>query len=110
MARKNNYKLVFNREIVGLGVANFIGAMFNSYTVTGAFSRTAVSYASGARSQVAGVISAFLVMFVLLFLTPVFAKVPYNTIAAVTIASCLSLMEVEIMWQLFKVSQENTKP
>jgi MFS superfamily sulfate permease-like transporter len=47
MARKNNYKLHFNREIIGLGVANFIGASFNSYSVTGAFSRTAVSYASG---------------------------------------------------------------
>jgi sulfate transporter 4 len=39
LARKNGYQLVPNQEIVGLGLANFIGACFNSYTTTGSFSR-----------------------------------------------------------------------
>jgi sulfate transporter 4 len=69
---------------------------------------SAVAATSGAKSQISGVISAFLVMFVLLFLTPVFAKVPYNVIAAVTIASCLQLVEYETGWYLFKVSASNT--
>lgn len=42
MARKNNYRLVYNREIWGLGVANLVGAAFNCYSTTGSFSRTAV--------------------------------------------------------------------
>jgi sulfate transporter 4 len=42
MARKNNYRLVYNREIWGLGVANLVGAAFNAYSTTGSFSRTAV--------------------------------------------------------------------
>jgi sulfate transporter 4 len=33
---------------VGLGIANFAGAMFNSYTTTGSFSRSAVNNSSGA--------------------------------------------------------------
>jgi sulfate transporter 4 len=39
VARKNNYELVPNKEIVGLGAANFVGAAFSSYTTTGSFSR-----------------------------------------------------------------------
>lgn len=39
LARKNDYKIDYNREIVGLGVANFFGAAFNCYTTTGSFSR-----------------------------------------------------------------------
>jgi hypothetical protein len=35
LARKNDYKIIYNREIIGLGVANFFGAAFNSYTTTG---------------------------------------------------------------------------
>jgi sulfate transporter 4 len=35
LARKNDYKIVYNREIIGLGVANFFGAAFNAYTTTG---------------------------------------------------------------------------
>ena len=42
MARKNNYRLEYNREIWGLGVANIVGAAFNCYSTTGSFSRTAV--------------------------------------------------------------------
>lgn len=35
LARKNDYKISYNREIIGLGVANFFGAAFNAYTTTG---------------------------------------------------------------------------
>lgn len=48
LARKNGYRLSYNREIIGLGLANFAGAMFNCYTTTGSFSRSAVNNASGA--------------------------------------------------------------
>jgi MFS superfamily sulfate permease-like transporter len=44
---KNGYELSYNQEIVGLGIANFAGAMFNSYTTTGSFSRSAVNNSSG---------------------------------------------------------------
>jgi len=45
--RKNGYELSYNQEIVGLGIANFAGAMFSSYTTTGSFSRSAVNNSSG---------------------------------------------------------------
>lgn len=47
LCRKNGYELSYNQEIVGLGIANFAGAMFNSYTTTGSFSRSAVNNSSG---------------------------------------------------------------
>ncbi len=47
LARKNNYELVANQEIVGLGLANFAGAAFHAYTTTGSFSRSAVNNESG---------------------------------------------------------------
>jgi hypothetical protein len=47
LARKNGYQLAYNQEIVGLGLANFAGALFSSYTTTGSFSRSAVNNNSG---------------------------------------------------------------
>ena len=47
LARKNGYELAYNREIIGLGLANFAGAMSNCYTTTGSFSRSAVNNNSG---------------------------------------------------------------
>ncbi len=48
LARKNGYKLQYNREIVGLGLANFFGAAFGCYTTTGSFSRSALNNEAGA--------------------------------------------------------------
>ena len=76
LARKNGYALAYNQEIVGLGLANFAGAAFSAYTTTGSFSRSAVNNASGARTQLAGFVTGVVVMLVLLFMTPVFAKLP----------------------------------
>jgi MFS superfamily sulfate permease-like transporter len=61
------------------------GAMFGSYTTTGSFSRSAINDSCGAKTQLAGFITGLLVMAVLLFLTPVFALMPYNTMAAIII-------------------------
>jgi hypothetical protein len=44
LARKNRYELVPNQEIVGLGLSNFAGAIFHSYTTTGSFSRWALPH------------------------------------------------------------------
>ncbi|GBF98588.1 sulfate transporter [Raphidocelis subcapitata] len=102
LARKNGYQLAYNQEIVGLGLANLAGAMFSAYTTTGSFSRSAVNNASGAKTQLAGFVTSIVVMLVLLFLTPVFAKLPYNTIAAIIIVGVTQLVEFRMAVYLFK--------
>eukprot|EP00879_Flechtneria_rotunda_P022739 GHRR01024015.1.p1 GENE.GHRR01024015.1~~GHRR01024015.1.p1 ORF type:complete len:617 (+),score=164.97 GHRR01024015.1:919-2769(+) len=102
LARKHGYELSYNQEIVGLGIANFAGAMFNSYTTTGSFSRSAVNNSSGAKTQLAGFITSMVVMFVLLFVTKVFELLPYNTMAAIIIAGVTSLVEFGTAAYLFK--------
>ena len=78
-------ELNYNQEIVALGLANFAGAMFSSYTTTGSFSRSAINNSCGARTPLAGFVTSMIVMCVLLFLTPVFKLMPYNTMGAIII-------------------------
>lgn len=47
-----SYELNPNLEIIGLGIANFIGAAFNCYTTTGSFSRSSVNNESGEHTTV----------------------------------------------------------
>ena len=42
-------------------------------------------------------------MFVLLFLTPVFSKLPYNVIGAIIIVGVCQLIEFGVAYHLFKV-------
>jgi sulfate transporter 4 len=64
-------------------MANFVGAMFQSYPVTGSFSRSAVNNEAGAQSGVSGVVTATIVLIALLFLTPVFEKVVSDDISSI---------------------------
>jgi sulfate transporter 4 len=74
LASKHKYELDSSLELIGLGMSNFMGAMFQSYPVTGSFSRSAVNNESGAQSGISGIVTASLVAMTLLFLTPVFEK------------------------------------
>ena len=93
------------QELRGLGVANLFGAAFNCYTTTGSFSRSAILDASGAKSQVAGITSALVVMFVLLFLTPVFKNMPQNVQGAIVISAVIGLFNYSEWFFLWKVSR-----
>ncbi len=72
MAMKHKYEIDSSLELIGLGMANFIGSMFSIYPVVGSISRTAVNSDAGALSAISGIITATMVMLVLLFLTFVF--------------------------------------
>ena len=59
---------------------------------------------SGAKSQLAGIVSAIVVMFVLLFLTPVFKNMPQNVLGAIVISAVVSLFNYSEWFFLWKVS------
>lgn len=61
LALKNGYEISTNREIIGMGLANLFGAMFNTYSTTGSFSRSAVNNDVGAKSSLAGLITGIMV-------------------------------------------------
>jgi sulfate transporter 4 len=72
LSLKNNYDVDSSLELVGLGMSNLIGSIFQAYPSTGSFSRSAVNNDAGAQSPVSAMVSSMLVGFVLLFLTDVF--------------------------------------
>lgn len=74
LASKHQYELDSSLELIGLGMANLFGAMFQAYPVTGSFSRSAVNSDAGASSGVSGMVTATVVALVLLFLTPIFEQ------------------------------------
>ena len=74
LASKHKYEIDSSQELIGLGMSNFIGAMFGAYPITGSFSRSAVNNDAGAMSGISALCTAFLVGIILLFLTPVFEQ------------------------------------
>ncbi|MBK8504720.1 MAG: solute carrier family 26 protein [Saprospiraceae bacterium] len=93
--RHKDYKLSANQELIALGIANMGGSFFQSYPVTGGFSRTAVNDQAGAKTTLASIISAILVLLTLLFLTGLFYMMPNAILAAVIIVAVFGLIDVK---------------
>lgn len=102
-ARKARYELDPDRELVALGAANLAGAFFGAYPVTGGFSRTAVNAQAGARTPLAGLVTAALVGVTLVALTPLFESLPRAVLSAIVltaVAGLVDLTEVRTLWRV----------
>ncbi len=84
-----------NRELVGQGLANIVGAFSQSYPVAGSFSRTAVNFNAGAKTVFSSVFTAIFVLLTLLFLTPLLYHLPQPVLAIIIISSVLGLINFE---------------
>lgn len=101
-AKHKNYQVSPNQELIALGAANIGGAFFQSYPVTGGFSRTAVNDQAGAQTGMASLISAALIVLTLLFLTPLFYYLPNAILAAVIMVAVFGLIDIKEplhLWQ-----------
>jgi len=103
VAAKEKYEVDANSELRGLGLANVISSLFSGYVVTGGFSRTAVNYQAGAKTGLASIITAVVVMLTLLVLTPLFYYLPNTILAAIIIVAVVGLIDIKEPIRLFRI-------
>jgi len=101
-----------NRELFATGLANAVGGLFGAMPAGGGTSQTAVNRLAGARTQVAGVVTALLAVTTLVVLAPLMGLMPQATLAAVVIVYSVGLIQpqefrdilrirrMEFMWAL----------
>ncbi|MBP6865689.1 MAG: STAS domain-containing protein [Candidatus Didemnitutus sp.] len=78
-----------NQELVGQGVANFVGPLFGCIPVTGAVARSIANVRAGGRTPVAGLVHSGLLAVVLLAAAPLAGHIPLATLSAVlVVAAC----------------------
>ncbi len=100
--KHRDYKVVANQELISLGLANVFGSFFQSYPTTGGFSRTAVNDQAGAKTGLASIISAVLIIITLLFLTPYFYNLPKAILASVIMVAVFGLIDYKEAIHLLK--------
>jgi hypothetical protein len=106
-ARRNRYEVDPNQELVALGAANVTAGVFSGQPVTGGFSRTAVNATAGARTPLASMVSAGLIVLVLLFATGLFTELPQAVLGAIVIAAVASLFDFHEMVHIVKVKRSD---
>jgi sulfate permease, SulP family len=83
-----------NRELLAIGLTNLVGSLFRTMPSGGGTSQTAINRQAGARTQVAGLVTAAVVVAVLLFLAPLVHLMPMATLAAVVVVPCAGMIDV----------------
>lgn len=103
--KHKDYELDPNQELIGLGAANIFGSLFSAFPVTGGFSRSAVNDQAGAKTGIAAIISAALVVLALMFLTPYFYNLPKAVLAAIIMVAVFGLIDFKEAVHLWKTDR-----
>lgn len=92
-ALKHGERVDADRELLGLGLANVGGAVLGGLAVSGGLSRSVVNDAAGARTPLAGVITAFILSGLLFAFLPWLAYLPKAALAALIIMAGVGLVQ-----------------
>ena len=92
-----------NREMIGIGAANFAAGLFQGFPVSTSGSRTAVAVQAGAKTQVTGLVGAAAITLILLLAPGLLRNLPQPTLAAVVIAASLSLADLKGTARLYRL-------
>ncbi|XP_008282953.1 solute carrier family 26 member 6 [Stegastes partitus] len=102
-ANKHGYRIDPNQDLLALGLCNTIGAMFQCFAVSCSFSRTAVQESTGVKSQMAGLVSALMMLTILLKIGHFFEQLPKAVLAVVIAVNLQGILaqfkDVCVLWK-----------
>ncbi|HVT78075.1 MAG TPA: SulP family inorganic anion transporter [Acidimicrobiales bacterium] len=82
-----------NRELFGQGLANIASSLFGGMPATGAIARTAVNVRAGARSRLAAMVHAALLVLVVFFGGALVARIPLAALAGVLMVTAVRMVD-----------------
>lgn len=106
-----------NKELIGQGIGNSIGALFGGLPGAGATIRTVININSGGKTKLSGMIAGVVLLIILLGLSPAASKIPAAVLAGILITVGIGVMDYrglravpsmprDIDLKIFKLSSE----
>jgi len=105
LAAKQRQSINPDRELVALGLANLGAGLSQAMPVTGGLSRTIVNYDAGARTPMAGAMTAVMIAASLLVLTPLLQFLPNATLAAIIVVAVIGLLDFRALPRAWRYSK-----
>jgi sulfate permease, SulP family len=105
-ASRHRYRVDVNQEMVAEGMSNVSSGLLQGMPVSTSLSASSLNDASGARTQMASVVTGIVVLLTLLVLAPLFSDLPKPVLAAVIIdAVVFGMIDVPEMRRLWRVKR-----
>ena len=107
VALKSGQRIDANREFRGQGLSNIVGGFFSSYVSCGSMNRSMPNLESGARTPLASVFSALLLLALVAFSAPLLAQIPMAALAALLVLVAIGLLDLARWRELFGLSRSD---
>ncbi|XP_048357727.1 chloride anion exchanger [Sphaerodactylus townsendi] len=100
---KYDYPVDANQELVAFGVSNIFGGAFKGFAVSTSLSRSGVQESTGGKTQIAGFLSAIIVMIVILAIGHLLEPLQKSVLAALALGNLKGMLmqfkEIGILWR-----------
>ncbi|XP_056311615.1 solute carrier family 26 member 3 [Danio aesculapii] len=100
---KHDYTIDGNQELIAFGISNMFGASFRSFAASTALSRTAIQESTGGKTQIAGVLSAMMVLIVIVGVGFLLEPLPRSVLGALVIVNLKGMLmqfrELPFLWR-----------
>ena len=105
-ASRHHYRIRVDNESVAQGLSNVGSGIFQGMPVSTSLSASSLADSSGARTQMASVVTGAVVVLTLLIFAPLFSDLPKPVLAAIIVdAVVFGMMDVGQMRRLWRVSR-----
>ena len=105
VATKSGQRIDANREFRGQGLSNIVGGLFSCYVSCGSMNRSMPNLQAGARTPLAAVFSALLLLVLVAVSAPLLAQIPMAALAALLMLVAVALLDIARWQQLFRLSR-----
>lgn len=108
IAVQSGQQLDGNQEFIGQGLSNLVGSFFSCYASAGSITRSGLNYQSGARTPMAGIFSALLLVIIVLLFAPFTKYLPVPAMSGLILLIGWGLIDFKHIRDIRKASkQEN---
>lgn len=94
-----------DQEIVGQGLSNMVGGLFQAYPGSGSFTRSGVNHEAGARTPMSAIFSSAFLLVLLLVLAPLAASIPIPALAGIILLVAYKLISFKEIGAIIKTSR-----
>ncbi|XP_053112187.1 chloride anion exchanger [Hemicordylus capensis] len=100
---KHDYPIDANQELIAFGLSNIFGGAFKGFAASTSLSRSGVQESTGGKTQIAGFLSAIIVMIVILAIGHLLEPLQKSVLAALALGNLKGMLmqfkEIGILWK-----------
>ncbi|MEH6579672.1 MAG: SulP family inorganic anion transporter [Amphritea sp.] len=108
VALRSHQRIDGNQEFIGQGLSNIVGSLFSCYAGSGSFTRTGANYDSGAKTPMAAIFAAFILLLIILLLPQVTAYLPLPAMAGSILLIAWRLIDFHHIRQILRISRQES--